>query len=78
MRPILQRDYAQLEMQQQLTIEQLQTQQLQTYQSYNAFRAEYLIAQTKYRVLDFNEQQELCRLARLLEWTAGVPGCVGH
>jgi hypothetical protein len=74
-RPILQRDYAQLESQQQLSIEKLQEQQLQANRSYSLLRAEFLISQTKYRNLDFIEQQELCRLAKELEWYSGVPGC---
>lgn len=74
LRPVILKEYIEYQIQQQEFIKQLQVQQSQTLQSILQLRFQTLMLQKQYGQLTFAEQQELCRVAKTLEFV-GVPGC---
>lgn len=77
LRPVILKEYIEYQLQQQQFIEKLQEQQAQTLQSVLQLRFQTLMLQKQYGALTFAEQQELCQVAKTLEFV-GVPGCVPY
>lgn len=74
-RPVILREYADYQVQQQEFIKNLQEQQTQTLQSINELRFRTLMMQREYGQLTLLEQNELCAVAKQLGYVTGVPGC---